>query len=152
MMNVGDMGSRFRRNYTVIGDAVNLASRIESLTKIYGTSTAVSEYTMYNQPEFIFRQLDKVRVRGKEKPTEIYELICKRHDLTDALKKEIDFFHEALAYYYRQNWDAAERIIESLAEEFPHKKLYTLFLNRIKVFRLNPPPINWDGVYTYDTK
>lgn len=152
ILSVGDMGSRYRRNYTAQGDATNLGARLEGLTKIYGVDIIVSEATAHNQPKFVFKRLGKVRVKGKEIATEILELVCLKSDLTKDLKDEIDQFHQALDYYFQQKWSDAAPILDSLIEKYPKKKLYALFLERLMEYQQNPPPADWDGVYQHTTK
>jgi class 3 adenylate cyclase len=147
-MVVGNMGSQRKMNYTIMGNAVNIASRLEGLNKTYGTWVLASEDTIgETRDNFLTRRLDRVRPVGIHTPIQIYELIEFAATAPEEQRRTVELFHEALDLFEKRDWQGAEEGFQKALDFSPGDNPSRVFFKRCKAHRQNPPPPDWDGIF-----
>jgi adenylate cyclase len=151
-MSVGNMGSNIVQNYTVMGDSVNLGSRLEGINKEYGTRIIISEFTHEDVKDaFTAREIDRVRVKGKYEPVKIFELVCEGKAPPDKATL-LTLFNQAYDLYLQKKFTDALVIFKQALETSQNDPVSKLYIERCEDYIETPPPENWDGVYVMKTK
>jgi adenylate cyclase len=152
-MIVGNLGTTRRLNYTVMGPAVNLASRLEGVNKLYRTSMCISEATYAALPEgFLTRRMDRVRVQGVDRPVRLYELIGYQEESSAPLREALEIFDRGLVAFEAGDWEAAQARFETVTRIYPDDGPAALLATRCRTYIAEPPRDTWDGVYALTSK
>ncbi len=152
-MIVGNMGTDRKMDYTIIGDAVNLAARLEGVNKQYGTWICASEDTIAEAgDDFVVRRLDRIRVVGKSVPIRIYEIIEEKSQAGTAYDAMISQFEEGIELFAAKDWKGAVKAFEQTLVLQPNDGPSKTFIERCKVYMVTPPPADWDGVFNLTLK
>ena len=152
-MVAGNMGTMNKMNYTIMGNTVNLASRLEGANKQYGTSILTTKATLDETGGlFLSRRLDKVRVVGINEPVQLYELLETRKEAEERQVEMARYFEMAIALFEKRDWETAAKFFNNALECSPGDEPSRKFIDRCDACRKNPPDKDWDGVYNLESK
>ena len=147
---VGNMGSQTRLNYTITGDIVNLAARLEGANKVFGTSIMIGETTARGlRKSHVLRRLDRLIVKGKTMPVKVFEVIGRQGEASENDMALAGDFHRALGLYYRRRFTAARDAFQAMAGDDPAAKMY---MDRCEYYISSPPPVPWDRIFAMSSK
>jgi adenylate cyclase len=153
-MIVGNMGGKDRFDYTVIGDSVNLASRLESANKQYKSNIMISDFTYTHvKDRVVVRELDLIQVKGKTEPVKVFELLgTTKMEMPDKKRQSLELYHEGLKLYRERKWEESIAYMQqaySLDETCYVAQIYT---ERASLYQLTPPPAEWNGIFVMTSK
>jgi adenylate cyclase len=150
---VGNFGAKERMSYTVLGDGVNLAARLEGVNKEYGTRIMISEATFDQiRGRIVCRRVDRIAVKGKSQATDLYEVLGLEGAVSAELASAAKVYEEALDAYLARNFDNALSMFERAAQKRPNDKAASVLIARCRRYQITPPPADWTGVSAMESK